>query len=435
MPRRGATSFLERNQRVIGFVSILLVGAGTVLALLLQGGFFTPTYAVTALFSDGAGIRSGDYVTVAGLPGGKVKEVRLEGGSVAIELAVEDDVRMAADSSAEIVIETLLGRKSVALIPGRSDEPLRDGAVIPLDRTTTPIDITELNDISVRLLNASDAEGFDQMLREITEITEGKAQEVQTIIAGLDRVTAAVDRRQVQLTRLIESLRILSTTFGQRDRVIVSLIDNLDVVLDNLAERQEDLVTLLHATDASSHETANLVERNRTVLDSALNLLHQDLEVLDRHQLDLAATIAYLDQAVQGYSSVGYSQGTPNRWANIFVQSLGPAGVDALVGPCGTVDQFFDHYFGSDCATAGEGGPLPFPPPIPLPELPLPRDEATEPTQGGEQGTQGQEAVAPTVPALPGVDVPPPETPGLPCSIGDLVGSTLPGAPQGCEGG
>ena len=398
------TSFLERNQRLIGVVGVLLIAGGTALALLLQGGFLTPTYEVTAYFTDAAGIRSGDNVTVAGLPAGKVEDVRVEGGQVAIELGVEEEVLLPADSRAEVVVETLLGRRSVALVAGQSQDPLRDGARIPAEHTTTPIDITELNDISVRLLEGSDAEAFEQFMSQVTEVTAGREQEVRTLIDGLENVTAAIDDRRWELGRLLESLRTLSTVFGDRDETIVRLIDELNLVLGNLAERQDDLERLLVSTAAGSRETADLVGRNRAVLDSTLAALHTDLKVLNAHQLDLAAGIGYLNQAVEGYSSVGYSQGLPNTWANIFVQQLGPAGVDALVGPCGAVDRLFDHYFGTDCAQAGTRGPATAAP-------------GTTPP-GGTVPVEG----LPPLPVETGQ-----VAATLPCSVGDVVDSALAG--------
>jgi phospholipid/cholesterol/gamma-HCH transport system substrate-binding protein len=413
--RRKGLSILERNQKVIGAISLALILGGTALALLLQGGLLTPSYKVTAYFTDAAGIVEGDPVTVAGLPAGTVKDLRIERGLVAMDLGIEDDVELSSDSRAEIVIETLLGRRSVSVVIGQSREPLQDGDVIPVDRTTTPIDITELNDISVRLLNESDADAFEGFLEDVAEITEGQSKHVSSLITGLNKVLAAVDSRRLQLSRLIESLRTLSVTFGERDQQIVSLIDDLDVVLGNLAERQEDLETLLLSTDSASHETADLVTRNRAVLDATLNDLHEDLQVLDQHQLDLAATIAYLENAVQGYSSVGYSQGTPNEWANIFVQALGPASVDGVVGECGMVDQLVDHYFGTSCQDGGGGGVA---------------------GPGTETGTAG--------PATGGGGGPVPQPPDLvqpsgssplPCSIGDVVDSVVGGGNQdgGCQ--
>jgi phospholipid/cholesterol/gamma-HCH transport system substrate-binding protein len=397
MPKRRSLSFLERNQRVIGGIALFLVVVGTALALLLQGGLLTPTYRVTAMFPDAAGVRPGDRVTVAGLPAGTVKEVAIQQGMVAIELGVEDGIELPRDSRAEIVVETLLGRQSVALVPGRSESLLRHGHLIPAERTITPVDITELNDISVGLLEASDADALETFMDEVTKITGRSTDDIRALITGLEDVTAAVDARSRELAGLLDSLHTLARTFGERDDRIVSLIDNLNQVLGNLAERQEELEALLVSTQGASNETADLVERNRVLLDATLLSLHRDLEILDRHQGDLAAGIAYLEQAVRGYSSVGYSQNTPNEWANIFVQQVGPAGIDALIGQCGLVDQLFDHYFGANCRQASGSSP------------------AT--VAGAGEAPVIPEALPPSV----GIRA-------LPCSIGDVVDRALAGA-------
>jgi len=413
--KRKSLSFLERNQRIIGTVAILLIVASTAFALLLQGGVLTKKYRVTALFTDAAGIRAGDNVTVAGLIGGRVEDIRIEGGTVAMDLGVHEEVQLPADTRAEIAIETLLGRKSVALIAGESEEPLEEGDVIGLDRTTTPVDIAELNDISVELLEGSDAEALEGFMEDVSEITAGSAEDVQTLVEGLRKVTAAVDIRRQQLANLISSLRTLSITFGERDDTIVSLIDNLDIVLGNLAQRQNDLEGLLLATDSTSHETADLVRRNDAVLNSTLTFLHQDLKVIDRHQLDLAAFLDYLENAIQGYQGVGYSDCTrpgvgclPNRWANIFVQSLGPLGVDAVVGECGLVDQFFDQMFDARCDDPVSAGP-------PTPGGPPAR-------AGGSGGGDAGDL------PVPDIDLPLPDVrEALPCSVDDLVTSVVGG--------
>jgi phospholipid/cholesterol/gamma-HCH transport system substrate-binding protein len=397
--KRRGLSILERNQRVIGTVALVLILAATVLGLLLQGGLLTPTYRVTAFFTDAAGIVEGDNVTVAGLPAGTVKDIRVERGLVAMELGIEDGIALTRDSNAEIVIETLLGRRSVAVVNGQEDRPLQDGDVITVDRTTTPIDITELGDIQVELLEASDADAFEGFLLDIAEITEGKAAEVDALVTGLNQVLEAVDARRLQLVRLIESLRTISTTLGSRDDNIVRIIDNLNVVLGNLEDRQQELETLLESTASASVETADLVRRNRAVLDSTLHHLTDDLDVLGNHQLDLAAGIAYLENAVQGYSSVGYSQGQPNRWANIFVESLGP--LDAgILGECGVIDKLVDEYFGTNCADGS------------------PRESAGAPLMPGSQEA-GQPSEIGT-PQVPGLDQPARES-GLPCTVTDII--------------
>lgn len=398
-------SFLERNQLIIGAIGVVVVLLGSVLAVLLSGGVFANTYQVTAVFKDAAGIRSGDDVTVAGLDAGSIGAVRIVDGLVEIELKINSDVEMPADSDAGIVVETLLGRKSVQLLGGDSDDMLAEGDTIPLERTTTPIEIDDLNDASVSLLERSDAEALQQLMIKVTEVTKGKEQEIGTVIDGLADVTAALDSKKEELQRLIESMSTLSTTFASRDDEIVSLIDRYNVVLGNLADRKDDLTSLVVNTDEASHEVADLVERNRPVLDSTLTALSEALEVVDAHQLDIAATIPYLEGAVRGYSSVGYSQGIPNRWANIFVQSLGPVGIDAIAGPCGLLDQALDEILGEDPrGCEHENG-----------ELPLGGGETPE--QPGQDGGGNE---PPALPTLPGA-------PALPGDLGDLFDSVVGG--------
>ncbi|MFN2545536.1 MAG: MCE family protein [Actinomycetota bacterium] len=407
-------SFLERNTKLIGLIGVAGIVAFTVLALALQGGLLTHRYTVHAVFTDAAGIQTGDRVTVAGLNAGRVNGLQIQGGHVVMDLGVNSDVELTRDTRAQIRIETVLGRRSIDLVNGDQGQPLESGDYIPVTRTQTPIDITDLNDISVRLLNRSDAGALNSLMREVAQITAGKATEVRTIVNGLERITAAVDERRAELGRLLDALRTVSTTLGDRDQTLVSLIDNLDVVLGNLAQRQQALATLLEASDSASHETANLITRNRGVLDSTLTFLHRDLGILARHQLDLAATVSYLEKAVKGYSSVGYSAGDfHNEWANIFVQSLGPLGVDSLVGDCGAVDQLFDRYFGTKCGQSKFKNVIPQ-------GVVVPGINTDTPVDG--TGTLQLPDLHPTI-----------GLPPLPCTIEDLLHSVL-GDPTRCAG-
>jgi phospholipid/cholesterol/gamma-HCH transport system substrate-binding protein len=343
-------SFLERNQKLIGFIGVVVVLLGTAFSLLLSGGFFQDTYTVHARFADAAGLRSSDDVQVAGLDAGSIGSVEVNDGAVVVELKINKDIEMPRDANAEIVIETLLGRKAVRLDGGSSNEMLRDGDEIPLENTRTPVELLDLANRSRPLLDRSDPQALQDFMDQITAATQGKSAQVSTLITGLADVTDAVDSRKRELSRLLDSLNTLGATFAEKDETLVSLIDNLNVVLTNLSERRDDVVRLLESTDSASHATADLVRRNRPELDRTLSQLHDTLEVIDQHQVDIAATISYLHDTVQGYSSVAYSAGGTyeNRWANIFVQSLGPVGIDAFFGPCGAFDNALDDLLGED---------------------------------------------------------------------------------------
>jgi phospholipid/cholesterol/gamma-HCH transport system substrate-binding protein len=398
--RKGRTSFLERNQLIIGLIFALIVLGGSAGALLLSSGFFKDTYKLTASFTDAAGLKPTDDVRVAGIKSGKVDSVEIVNGHVDVGMKIDSSVQLPLDSRAEISVETLLGKKTVTLYYGDDEEVYEDGDVIPLDRTRTPIELVDIADTSVDLLEKSDAEAFETFMEEITKITDGKKEEITDLVTGLSDVTAAIDDRRSQLGRLIDSLETIGGTFAERDDTLLNLIDNYDVILANLEARTGDLTQLLHATDTASHETASLVSRNRESLNNMLDNLHSVLEVVDNHQLDLAASLSYFDTAVKGYQSVGYSHGIPNRWANIFVQSVGPAGIDAFFGPCGQLDQAFDALLGPDPRPCNK------------------RDN--DPDDGGGGGGGGSPIPLPSITPSPG--------PGPGGDPTDLVDDLVPGA-------
>src|SRR5438270_3751916 len=139
-------SFLERNTKVIGLIGVALIVTFTIIALLLQGGFLTGRYTVHAVFTDAAGIQTGDRVTVAGLVAGRVNGLHVQNGHVVIDLGVNNGIDMTRDSRAVIHIETILGRRSVELVDGSDRKALENGDYISVQQTETPVDITNLND-------------------------------------------------------------------------------------------------------------------------------------------------------------------------------------------------------------------------------------------------------------------------------------------------
>src|SRR5437764_15383499 len=93
----------------------------------------------------------------------------------------------------------------------------------------------------------------------------------------------------------------------------------------------------------------------------------------------------------------------------MFGQSLGPAGVDRLIGKCGAVDQLFDYYFGTKCGKTSLA---------PLGPKSAPGATNLTPTSSGG-----------VLPSLPNVKV----NVSLPCTVGDLVDSVV-GQRSGCDG-
>jgi phospholipid/cholesterol/gamma-HCH transport system substrate-binding protein len=87
---------------------------------------------LTARFDRIDGLANGADVRIAGVKVGSVTGQRIDPQSFAAEVTmdVDQNLRLPADTSAEITSEGLLGGKYVSLVPGGSDQVLRNGGRI-----------------------------------------------------------------------------------------------------------------------------------------------------------------------------------------------------------------------------------------------------------------------------------------------------------------
>ncbi|HEX2027167.1 MAG TPA: MCE family protein [Nitriliruptorales bacterium] len=351
---------LERRQWVVGLVAAALLALATIVGIIFDRGWITGGVSVTASFTDAAGLQAGDSVLIAGVRAGEVESVRLDQrGTVAARLRVEEP--MPGDTRAAIILQNFLGKRAVMLHAGDDwDDLLEDDDRIPVERTSTPVDFAELNRETVTLLQGSDVDALARLVSSVADITEGQRDEVARLLDGLRRVSAVIADRRQELAAAIDRSEDVLAVLSDEDQEIVRIVDAFGSTLDVLARRREDVSRLLDETARTSTLAADLVTDDRQQLDRTLHRLNETLGVVDAHQVDLAHALAYGGVSFEGYANI-FKRGTCHGaacdnpyWGNVFVQSLGSAGVDAIAGCGGLVDDVLDQVLGPDPRTCEE---------------------------------------------------------------------------------
>jgi phospholipid/cholesterol/gamma-HCH transport system substrate-binding protein len=332
--------FRERNPIAVGVAGLAAAGVGVLIAVnaqnlpIIGGG---TNYA--AAFSEAAGLRSGEHVTIAGVVVGKVTGVTLQDGHVRVDFRVNRGVRFGRYSRAAIEVQTLLGAHDLALDPaGPGQFPA--GAEIPVSRTSTPYQVVpaigdltkKIEQINVREL----AHAFDTLSATFAS----SPPEVRASLSGLSRLSAVIASRDEQLRELLAHTKNVSAVLAARAGEINQIISDGDLVLREVASRRAVIHQLLINTVVLAQQVSGLIQDNQARLGPLLTHLRGVEAVLLRNQGNLDRALKLLGPFAREFADATGS----GRWLDGWVQNLLP--VPAQVVPGG----------GSFTAGAGSSG-------------------------------------------------------------------------------
>lgn len=328
--------FRERDPRKVGMVSILVVLAMLTLAL-TSGSIYRSLTSTTysALFSESGGLATGADVRIGGLSVGKVESVTLDHATVRVSFTVTGPGNLGTLTGAAIKTATALGVKYLAVLPAGGGQ-LPAGAVIPLARTNSPYDLTEiLGQLTQRTEQLNTAQ-LAQALNTVATTLQNTPQGLRTTLDGVNRLAQTVADSDQALRNLLGHANTVTGVLAQRDRELSQLFDDGDLLLGELNDRRTVISELLTTTTAMLDELAGLVHDNQQQLGPALGELQTVLNMLNSDNQLLGSVIQGLNiYAGTLGESVGGGPWFYGYLANLPPTNLAPLLPDVLkaVGP------------------------------------------------------------------------------------------------------
>jgi phospholipid/cholesterol/gamma-HCH transport system substrate-binding protein len=315
------------NPFAIGIGSVLVIGLFVGLAFAVGIlHVFEKTYSMQGVFSDASGMRNGSDVRVAGIKAGRVTSVKADrnNGNVVIKWSMKKGVHLGPNTHAEVALQTLLGTKYLRLTgpvvkPYMEDLP-KSRRVVPLENTKTPFDVFELTRIGTRSVQQTDTDKLNELIKDLANITEGKHDQLETLLNSVSDVTATINQREDQLRSLIDRLDALSNTLAEKDQTIVALLDQSQRILDLVEQRRNDIASQLENTNGAVGSLADLITTTRAQLNSILNVLHPVFDILDRRAGQVNNTLAWLGDGALNQAVIGRH----GPWQDLFLGAVGP---------------------------------------------------------------------------------------------------------------
>ena len=308
-------NFRERSPAVVGVISIVAIAVATTFAFFIDRiPMVKQSYEVKAEFKDGAGLKSENQVRVAGIKVGTVSDIELVEDRVVVTLEIDNGTEVPKDAFAEIKLATLLGTKFVDLEGKGGGSLLEDGDLIPLDRTSVPYEIYQVSNQGTAVLEDLDGEALNEMLVELTKLTDVTQEELGSALEGLNKLGTGLNDKDEELRSLLSEADDLTGLLDDEGRHVNRLIDASNQVLGSLAQKREDVQSLLEVTKRMAADVSGLIDNNRHQLDSILTDLHRALVVLERNVEHLDVALRFAGPSARYFGSL-FTQG---RWADIF---------------------------------------------------------------------------------------------------------------------
>ncbi|MGV0634787.1 MCE family protein [Mycolicibacillus trivialis] len=266
------------SPRLRWFMIAAAVGvvAAVVAALAVIPRIVNRHITVTAHFEDVVGLYEGNGVSVLGMQIGKVTRIENENGYVAVTLSLDRGVAIPADAQAVTVSSSILTDRHVELTPPyRGGATLRDGDVLGLGRTRTPVEFGRTLSMVDKLGKALHGDDNGQgPLGDLVSLGSAiTADNSAAIKATLDKLSQALRVGDDKGARSKESIQAIITSVADLTKAAA---DN-DTEIREFSSNLRQLSDILAAEDLGSGTTGAKLNQ---ILDQATRLLDDHREEL-----------------------------------------------------------------------------------------------------------------------------------------------------------
>ncbi|MGX7730470.1 MCE family protein [Rhodococcus sp. 2H158] len=318
---------------------VLLIAAITAAVVLIAGVLWwvfnrMGTTEITAYFDKAVGVYEGSGVRVLGVEVGKVTAVVPEGDQVRVDMRVDRGVDIPADAKAVQITPSVVADRYVQLAPVYTGgETMADGAVIPRERTATPVEVDQLYASVDELSRALGPEGANKdgaltrFVETGAENLEGNGAALGQTIEQLSAASRTLNESRGDLFGTIENLQVFVSALAANDQQVREFNAQLSDLSGYLAGERENLGLALNQLSESLGVVAQFVNDNQAALKDNVDALVPVTNNLAANRDSLVNSLTLLPLAVSNLVN-SYDAESGSLASRLVVTDLqDPAGV------------------------------------------------------------------------------------------------------------
>jgi phospholipid/cholesterol/gamma-HCH transport system substrate-binding protein len=310
-------SVLAPLTKLVVFTLVTALATG-VLAMTIANTSFGSRSGYLARFTDVSGLLVGDDVRIAGVKVGSVDSVRIVDRRIAeVGFSVDKGQQLPGSVTASILYRNLIGQRYLSLERGAGPvgETLPPGGMIPIGRTTPPLNLTELFNGFKPLLVGLDPTQINKLSFEIVQVLQGQGGTVESLLASTSSLTRDIADRDRVVGEVIDNLNAVLATVNSRDQELSALIVQLQRLVSGLAADRKPIGDAISSIDMLATTTAGLVSDARPSVRADVAALGRLSANLNGSEKTVDGVLKFLPEKLNTLSRTG-SYGS---WFNFYV--------------------------------------------------------------------------------------------------------------------
>jgi phospholipid/cholesterol/gamma-HCH transport system substrate-binding protein len=268
--------------------------------------FGADRYTVRVELPQAGGLYPGGNVTYRGVEVGRVRAVQLTATGAEAVLQLDSGVQIPANLNAQVHSVSAVGEQYVELLPRGAQGPsLKNGDVIPLDRTYVPPDINSLLAATNRGLTAIPRDNLKTVVDESYAAVGGLGPELSRLVNGTSKLAMESRKNLDALVTLIDGSKPLLDSQIQSSDAVQAWAAHLATVTSELRDNDSSVAGLLRNGGPAAAEARQLFDRVNPTLPIVLANLVSVGQVGVTYRDNLESLLVELPQGTADIQAVG----------------------------------------------------------------------------------------------------------------------------------
>lgn len=218
-----------------------------------------------AEFANVSGLKRGDFVRIAGVEVGKVKQIAIRPDTiVTVDFSTDDTVVLTEGTKALIRYDNVVGDRFLELEEGVGGlKRLSHGQTITIGHTQPALDLDALIGGFRPLFRALDPVQVNALSAQLIHAFQGQDAAINSFLAQTAAVTNTLANRDELIGQVIVNLNTVLGSLGDQSHQFDKALSSLAELIDRLAARKTDISNSLAYSNAASASIADLLQQVR----------------------------------------------------------------------------------------------------------------------------------------------------------------------------